>query len=91
MKLLISIFTGLFAVMVCTAQKNDTVSDADGNVYNTLKIGNQVWTVENLRTTKYNDNTPIGLDTSAVTWAKAIDGKYCYCNNTTNKQYFGKF
>ena len=27
-----------------------TVTDIEGNTYNTIKIGNQVWMVENLRT-----------------------------------------
>ena len=37
-----------------------TLSDIDGNVYNTVQIGNQCWMKENLRTTHYSDNTAIG-------------------------------
>ena len=36
-----------------------TVADYDGNIYNTVVIGNQCWTRQNLRTTHYNDGTAI--------------------------------
>ena len=36
-----------------------TVQDADGNIYNTVRIGNQIWMKENLKTTRLNDNTAL--------------------------------
>ena len=68
-----------------------TVSDADGNVYQTIKIGNQVWLKENLRTTKYNDGTPINFTNDANTWANASSGEYCWYGNNAagNKIPYG--
>ncbi|MEI6048947.1 MAG: FISUMP domain-containing protein, partial [Bacteroidota bacterium] len=37
-----------------------TVTDIDGNIYNTVTIDAQVWMAENLKTTKYNNNESIG-------------------------------
>jgi len=68
-----------------------TMTDIDGNVYQTVKIGNQVWTVENLRTTKYNDGTTIPLDTSTAIWGGLTTPAYCYYNNTTNTDSITKF
>jgi uncharacterized protein (TIGR02145 family) len=80
------------------AGKNDnnggTVKDADGNVYATVKIGNQEWTAENLRTTKYNDGSPILNVTGRIAWDSCfytLTDAYCYYNNTTNSDSIKKF
>lgn len=43
----------------------DGMTDIDGNIYNTITIGTQVWTVENLKTTRYNNGDVIGTTTPA--------------------------
>lgn len=40
--------------------------DYDGNVYTTVLIGEQVWMVQNFKSTHYNDGTPI--DVSNYAW-----------------------
>ncbi|MBQ9508156.1 MAG: fibrobacter succinogenes major paralogous domain-containing protein [Bacteroidales bacterium] len=40
------------------------VTDIDGNTYDAVQIGNQVWMAQNLRTTRYADGTAIPEGTS---------------------------
>jgi uncharacterized protein (TIGR02145 family) len=58
-----------------------TVTDIDGNIYNTVTIGSQVWMNENLKTTKYNDGTSIPLVTDSTQWGALSTPGYCWHNN----------
>ena len=44
-----------------------TVTDIDNNIYNTVLIGNQCWTKQNLRVRKYNEGSAITFDASGGT------------------------
>ena len=55
--------TGTITVTVLPCNPS-TVTDVDGNSYNTVLIGNQCWTIENLKVRRYNDNTWIQFDAS---------------------------
>jgi uncharacterized protein (TIGR02145 family) len=59
---------------------NPTVTDVDGNVYHTVTIGYQTWMVENLKTTKYNDGTPLTYINSLAAWQNITTGAYCWYN-----------
>ncbi|MCX6255325.1 MAG: fibronectin type III domain-containing protein [Bacteroidia bacterium] len=65
--------------------------DIDGNVYNIVTIGSQVWMNENLKTTKYNDGTAIPNEISAASWAASNSGAYCdYSNTPANSTTYGR-
>ena len=65
-----------------------TVSDVDGNVYKTIVIGTQTWMAENLRTTKYNDNSEIPLIRENEEWRYLKTPGYCWYEN--NEEYYKK-
>ena len=68
-----------------------TVTDIDGNVYWAVKIGSQVWTVQNLRTTKYNDGTEIPYAKDSATWVNLTTPGYCYYKNMTKPDSIKKY
>jgi len=59
----------------------EIVSDIDGNEYNTVKIGGQVWMKENLKTTKLNDGTAFPLVTGYTEWFSLTTPGYCWYDN----------
>ena len=68
-----------------------TVTDIDGNVYNTVQIGNQCWTQSNLKTSRYRngDSIPTGLSNSV--WQNTTTGAYTiYNNDLANDNLYGK-
>lgn len=68
-----------------SCSRNATVTDADGNVYHTVRIGKQIWMVENFRSTKFNDGTPIAHVPDSVSWQNLVSPGYCFFGNTTNQ------
>jgi uncharacterized protein (TIGR02145 family) len=58
-----------------------TVNDIDGNTYHIIAIGKQVWMVENLKTTKYNDGSDVPLVKDSATWANLTTPGYCWYQN----------
>jgi uncharacterized protein (TIGR02145 family) len=81
MKKTILFFAGL--AFLTFKNQAQTVTDYDGNVYNTVTIGTQVWLKENLKVTHYRNGDPIPNVTDN-TWGNLITGAYCNYNNDTN-------
>ena len=68
-----------------------TVMDFDGNVYQTIKIGNQWWMAENLKVTHYRNGVPIPNVTDNTAWYNLTTGAYCdYGNNVSNVATYGR-
>jgi uncharacterized protein (TIGR02145 family) len=67
------------------------VTDVEGNIYRTVIIGAEVWMAENLKVTKFNDNTDITLASDAAAWIGLTGPGFCWYNNDPdfNKPIYG--
>ena len=61
------------------------VTDQEGNTYDYLTYGNQVWTVENAEMITYRDGTEIPQVTADTEWLNLTTGAWCYQNNDLTK------
>ncbi len=95
------LFVMLFIITfnsACNKNKNvveptpeySTVTDIEGNVYKTVKIGNQWWMAENLKVKKYNNGTAINeIQADTSTWRKDTLGAYSKIENSNPKIDYG--
>jgi uncharacterized protein (TIGR02145 family) len=83
----------LLALITIAAFKDQaqTVTDIDGNVYNTITIAGQVWLKENLKVTHYRNGDAIPLVPGAAAWSALTTGAWCNYNNVAgNADTYGR-
>ena len=68
-----------------------TITDIDGNVYQNVTIGNQLWMAENLKVTHYRNGESIPNVTDETEWTNLSSGAYCnFDNNSSNVTTYGR-
>jgi uncharacterized protein (TIGR02145 family) len=70
--------------------ETDFMTDIDGNIYKTVKIGNQWWMAENLKVTHYRNGDAIQNVIYGKDWSNLTTGAYCsYENKSSNIEIYG--
>jgi len=62
--------------------------DYDGNIYNTIQIGDQCWMKENLRVTHFDDGTPVPAGDGS-SYSSTVAYRYCPDNDSINVVQYG--
>jgi uncharacterized protein (TIGR02145 family) len=76
---------GLFTSASISTTFSMNVVDIDGNVYQTVAIGNQDWMKENLKVTRFRTGEPIPNVINNREWASLSEGAFSWINNDSTK------
>ena len=95
--IILSFFVFLLFIQTCDNQNpvkskttTSTITDIDGIVYQTVKIGNQWWMAENLKVTQFRNGDAIPKHTGGEDWLDLTTSHYCvFANNDSNTAVFG--
>jgi len=99
---LILLILSIFLIHSCKKDEPKiptTLTDIDGNTYNVIAIGTQVWIAENLKVTHYHNGDPIPnviddpawYNSNFSAWGNLTIGAYCdYDNTPSNSITYGK-
>lgn len=80
-----------YTVSTGGGNNTSTVTDINGNVYNTVTIGTQVWMKENLKVTKYRNGDSIPTTTSSSIPNDSLSKyQWAYTNNESNVATYGR-
>lgn len=62
-------------------QNIQTLKDIDGNTYNVVKIGRQLWTTENLNVSHYRNGDPVLQVANTAEWMRSQTGAWSHYDN----------
>jgi uncharacterized protein (TIGR02145 family) len=65
------------------------MTDLDGNIYQTVTIGTQIWMAQNLKTTHYRDGSAVSNVTDEL-WNTLTTGVYVNYNNSNDSETYSK-
>ena len=65
----------------------ESITDGDGNTYETVVVNGQTWTTTNLNVSAYRDGTPIPYISDFDEWNNANIGAYTYAGQDSNAGY----
>lgn len=84
-------YNGFEWISLTGAASEGSIEDIDHHIYKTIRIGDQEWMGENLRTSRYRNGISILNVSNNQTWSNLNTGAWCwYENNNTYDLPYGK-